>query len=362
VIVDARFRPYVRPLACLLLVVALLSLPMAQAGQDVMILLDSSYSMREPIEGGMTKMQVAKKVILEVVQKAPKDTRIGLRIYGNDSNGFTACRATKLMVPMGYNTQGAIANALLSVKPTGATPISYAIRTSLRDDFIGATLNAPAQSKQIVLVSDGMETCSVDPCDMAVQLVRTGIDVKINVVGFGLQEYDAEKQLKCVALSTFGKYYDAKTAAELSDGLGKAIGVQKDVSGRVLIRPTSPGSSTYPVQPGQPTGNSSLPPSLDPLAPGQCCGGGSPASASSSMGLPAVPPDALPNSTPTVLTPESALRPEPSTKPPPKPGTKTTTTGLQTQTVTKIPVKKATPPKVAPKPIARSQPKVPVPR
>jgi hypothetical protein len=350
------------------LVVALLSLPKAHAGQDVMILLDSSYSMREPIEGGMTKMQVAKKVILEVIQKAPQDTRIGLRIYGNDSNGFTACRATKLMVPMGYNTQGAIANALLSVKPTGATPISYAIRTSLRDDFIGATINAPAQAKQIVLVSDGMETCSVDPCDMAVQLVRTGIDVKINVVGFGLQEYDAEKQLKCVALSTFGKYYDAKTAAELSDGLGKALGVQKDVSGRVLIRPTSPGSSTYPAQPGPPADNSSLPTSLDPLAPGQCCGGVSPASASSATGLPAVPSDALPNATPTVLTPESALRPES----PPKPGTKTTTTGLQTQAVTKIPVKKATPPKTVPKPITRSQPqtarpkatqaKVPVPR
>ncbi|HEY9744757.1 MAG TPA: VWA domain-containing protein [Oculatellaceae cyanobacterium] len=207
----------------------------AQEGpENIMILLDSSYSMSEPI-GGHTredKMTAAKRTVLEVLRNVPPTTRVGLRVYGNSSNQFTACSATTQLVPLGVNNRHQIAAQLIGVRPTGATPISYSITRSLDEDFRGVT-----GKKTIILISDGMETCGEDPCDVAVRMQRLGANVKISVVGLGLQDYAATKQLRCVALATKGQFYSANTAAELANSLSRAMAVETKVQGTIL--PTS---------------------------------------------------------------------------------------------------------------------------
>lgn len=210
--------------------------------ENVLIILDASYSMGERLPGGESKMAAAKRVILDVLKNMPANKRVGLRIYGQSANAITACRATQLLVPLGMNNRHVLSSRLLSVRPTGATPISHAIRTSLAEDFY----TTPGK-KTILLISDGMETCDADPCDTAVEMIRRGIDVKINVVGFGLRDYGAAvKQMKCVAMSTFGKYYNADTAAELAKGIRESLGAHTEVQGQILTPNPTVQSSPKP--------------------------------------------------------------------------------------------------------------------
>ncbi len=216
--------------------------------EQVLIILDASYSMTEPltpgVKNGESKMSVAKRTILQVLNRVPPSTNLGLRVYGarTDSAAF-ACRDSYLAVPIGANQRYRISSALSSIQPKGATPISHSLIEATEDDF----LNRPGK-KTIILVSDGIETCGQDPCSVAVNMQRRGIDVKISVVGFGLHDLAAMNQLKCIALSTFGQFHLANTAAQLADQLGRTIDASTEVQGRILLPPrqTAPNNSPPP--------------------------------------------------------------------------------------------------------------------
>ncbi|MFH0702228.1 MAG: VWA domain-containing protein [bacterium] len=198
--------------------------------EKILIILDSSYSMTEKINGER-KIDIARKAINEVLRKLPQNVWVGLRVYGHSSSffGINDCKASELKVPIGPNNQYLISNELLKIKPVGWTPISYSIRQAVEHDF-----NGLAGKKRIILVSDGMETCDGSPCDYAVSLVRNKIDLKIDVIGFDLSDYTVINQLKCTALATKGKFYTANTSAELSDSLSKSLSVSKEVEGKIL--------------------------------------------------------------------------------------------------------------------------------
>lgn len=210
----------------------------AQDGREnVMILLDSSYSMGESINGrgSGSKMIAAKTTVLDVLKTVSPNMRVGLRVYGNNANQISACRASNVLVPLGENNRNLISAKLLGVRPTGATPISYSVQRSLDEDFRNVS-----GKKLIILISDGIETCGEDPCNLAVRLQQMGANVKINVVGLGLQDYDAVKQLRCVALATKGNYYTANTAAELANSLSNALAVETRVQATIMVPKQQP--------------------------------------------------------------------------------------------------------------------------
>lgn len=219
--------------------------------EHVLIILDASYSMMEPLNRHTreAKISVAKRTILQVLNAVPNHVNIGLRVYGADtSNRMFACKDSRLIVPIAPNQRYRIASALMDIHPTGATPISYSILEAVHRDFI----NLPGK-KSVILVSDGMETCGQDPCSVVVGMQRHGVDVKINVVGFGLHDVAAANQLKCIALSTFGEFHQANTAAQLADQLGRNLHAQTEVQGRVVLPPRQPQPKEAPEKPLQET-------------------------------------------------------------------------------------------------------------
>lgn len=214
----------------------------AQGNQDIgpeniLLILDASESMKENIEPGVSKMVAAKRVILQTIQKVPPQNPIGLRVYGTETHN--ACRSSRLVVPIAPNNRFKIASSLTKIHPTGMTPISYALQAALASDF----MNLPGR-KSIILVSDGLETCGADPCDVAVNMVRNRADVKINVIGYGLKNLDGIKQLKCVALATKAKFVNATTSAELANGLDNLVGARKEVQAQIIL----PGQQPRPIQ------------------------------------------------------------------------------------------------------------------
>jgi Ca-activated chloride channel family protein len=218
---------------------------------NVMIILDGSDSMADAIDrSGESKMAAAKRTVLDVLRTVSPATRVGLRIYGNSASPFNACHATSVLVPLGENNRNLIASKMIGIQPTGMTPISYTIMRSLNEDF-----QAVSGPRTIILISDGIETCGEDPCHVAVRMQQMGINVKINVIGLGLQDYDADKQLRCVALGTKGQFYTANTAAELANSLNKAMAAQTKVQGTILtpitpsMAPRSPAPLPMQAQP-----------------------------------------------------------------------------------------------------------------
>ncbi|WP_394277217.1 VWA domain-containing protein [Luteococcus sp.] len=183
-------------------------------GGTMMLVLDSSGSMKEPAQGGMTKIDAAKKSLTSLVGGLPVDTGVGLRVFGatvENQGDAGACTDSQLVVPAGTGNRAALRAAVSTYTPYGETPIGFALTEAAKD--LG-----DKGKRSIVLVSDGVATCEPDPCEAAKQVAAQGVDVTIDVVGMSVDE-QARKQLQCIATAGKGKYYDVKNSDQLSTAL-----------------------------------------------------------------------------------------------------------------------------------------------
>ncbi|MDD3150405.1 MAG: VWA domain-containing protein [Candidatus Gastranaerophilales bacterium] len=201
-----------------------------QSQENVLIILDSSYSMSEKVFGEK-KIEIAKRAITDVINEISPSTPIGLRIYGHKTGflGFSACSASELKVPIAPYSKYAVKNELSKIKPVGETPITYSLKQAVEQDFTG--ING---KKRIVLVSDGKENCDISPCDFIIEQKKRGMDFTIDVIGYDLGDEDAKNQLKCVALTTKGQFYTANNEKALTKSLKKSLKSSTEVEGKIL--------------------------------------------------------------------------------------------------------------------------------
>ncbi|GAA5061100.1 Ca-activated chloride channel family protein [Thermocatellispora tengchongensis] len=185
---------------------------------QVLILLDTSGSMKEDDGTGTSRIAAARRAIGKVVDAAPDDARIGLRSYGG------GCRDTDLRIPIGPLDRAAVKERVAALRPRGDTPIAYALRKAAGDfqDKAGGGVEGE-EERTILLVSDGEETCGGDPVAVAEELRRRGVEVRtrIDVIGFRVDER-ARAQLKQIAKKGGGRYVDAQNGAELAGRLRRA--------------------------------------------------------------------------------------------------------------------------------------------
>lgn len=203
--------------------------PQSSETENIIIILDASGSMDETI-GDERKIDIAKKTILKVLSQVPDNVAVGLRVYGGE-NFFLpskACRCSNLKVPVSLNSQSQVSMALNQTRPVGATPITYSLKQAVNYDLAGKK-----GTRRIILLSDGEENCDESPCEYAVNLVRSGCDIKMDAIAFSTDTM-ADNQLKCVALSTHGKFYRADTEASLMNSLMDSFKIQTDVQGTIV--------------------------------------------------------------------------------------------------------------------------------
>ena len=72
--------------------------------------------------------------------------------------------------------------------------------------------------------------------DFVIELMKYREDISIDVIALAVGDQESNNQLKCVALVTSGKFYNANTAAELKDSLQDSLKLQKDVQGVILTK------------------------------------------------------------------------------------------------------------------------------
>jgi hypothetical protein len=181
---------------------------------DFAIILDCSGSMRERTKDGPSKMEAAKEVVTRLIHDIPNGLGLTFLVYGHDAG--LKCRAVKVVRPLGELDDAAKAELkhfIARLQPVGHTPIELALRTAGRE---------LAKSKglcELVLITDGMETCHGDPARAAEELAQTlNLRSGVNIVGFDVQPEEREA-VKKIARAGKGKYYDAQTAKDLAEGL-----------------------------------------------------------------------------------------------------------------------------------------------
>jgi len=183
----------------------------------VEIVVDASRSMWGQIDG-VSKMEIAKATLEDVSNWLPSDLDLALRAYGNTSASENSdCADSSLLVPFGEMNREPIRHAIAGLKPTGQTPIAYALNQAARD------FGSSRSDRAIVLVSDGIESCGGDPIEAAYALREQGIVV--HLIGFGLgsaADVDAAS-LRAVANASGGRYVTASNAEELRAALAETV-------------------------------------------------------------------------------------------------------------------------------------------
>ncbi len=206
-----RFIVFKKCLFTAVVVATAVVMPMkAQAETNLLVILDGSNSMWGQIDG-KSKMETAQKTLGKLMSDLPADTKLGFMAYGHTKE--KDCNDVELLSAIGKDKPEMINTLIHTIQPKGKTPIANALKKS-KEAFKGHE----GQHNNILLVSDGIESCDGDPCAVAKELKEAGLDVSAHVIGFGVTKEEG-KQLTCIAENTGGKYFDAANANAFNDAI-----------------------------------------------------------------------------------------------------------------------------------------------
>ncbi len=186
---------------------------LAQGAPRTILVLDGSGSMWGQIDG-VNKIVIAREVMVELLATLPPEQELGLMSYGHRRKGD--CSDIELMIEPGTDRM-AIARAVQAISPKGKTPLSAAVIQAAE------ALRYTEEVATVILVSDGIETCNLDPCAVGRELEAAGVNFTAHVIGFDVADPAALAQLQCLAQETGGLFRTAANAEELADALDVVV-------------------------------------------------------------------------------------------------------------------------------------------
>ena len=205
-----------KQLALILCAIAFILPLKAQQDQNsspIIFIYDASGSMWGQMQG-KTKMEIATEVLSNSVNELSENQKIGLVAYGHRQKGD--CKDVEFLVDLNNQSKDKITSSLKKIKPLGMTPLAYSAT-----QVIGNLRNLKEKAT-IILITDGIESCDGNICDVVTAAKTEGINFKLHIVGFGLKD-DETAQLKCAAKAGEGNYYDAADANGLSNVMNEAV-------------------------------------------------------------------------------------------------------------------------------------------
>jgi|GEM_PF-1432921 len=194
---------------------------------NVMIILDASGSMWGQV-GGKPKIQIAREVLKDLVPEFGTNIHLGLTAYGHRRKGD--CEDIEILIPIGPNNADAIIKKVNTINPKGKTPLSEATRRAAE------ALKYKEERAIVLLISDGIETCNLDPCEVGAKLAMNGIDFITHVISFDVKKED-QTGLRCLAENTGGLFLNASNASELRGALLKTVEKVKEAPEPILEEP-----------------------------------------------------------------------------------------------------------------------------
>lgn len=180
----------------------------------ILFLLDGSGSMLAPW-GPTLRINAAKRFLTDIVDslKVNDNLELALRVYGHQFHRrYQRCDDSKLEVGFGKENHQRIIQKLNQIDPKGVTPIAYSLDQAAND--------FPEEENVrniIILITDGLESCEGDPCEVSLELQKRGIFLKPFIIGLGMDKNAIEK------FNCMGQYFDATNLSEFRSALESAI-------------------------------------------------------------------------------------------------------------------------------------------
>ncbi len=189
----------------------------AQPTNRILFIFDDSYSMYAPWNSNI-KIEVAKKIMGEFLDslKTIPNLELALRCYGHQTfiKPTRDCKDTKLEIPFASANSNAlkIKQRIQKLEPLGTTPIAYSLGESAADF-------TPCSNCRniIILITDGIEECGGNPCEVSAALQKKGIFLRPFVIGVGLDVKFAD------VFGCMGKFYDVSNEANFKDVLNLVL-------------------------------------------------------------------------------------------------------------------------------------------
>ncbi len=180
------------------------------------LILDASGSMLKR-QGDRRRIDIAKAVLKDLITETiPAGTPFALRVFGHKE--VDSCR-TDLEVPLGplVAVDATASISGIEAMNLARTPIAQSLALIAQD------LAAANGAKMIVLITDGEETCDGDPTAEIERLKATGVDVRINIVGFAIDDDALKKTFRYWAESGDGDFFEAADGEALSRSVKAAV-------------------------------------------------------------------------------------------------------------------------------------------
>jgi Mg-chelatase subunit ChlD len=179
---------------------------------NVEIILDASGSMLQRI-GSQRRIDMAKQTLTKLASGTiPPGTPFALRVLGREVD---SCQ-TDLEIPLAPLDAGAVAAKISRVesKNNARTPLGASLDKVMED------LRAAKGERLVILLTDGDETCGGNPATAIEKLTKAG--VRVNIVGFAIDDPKLHATLRHWADVAGGHYYEAKDAGSLDLAMTQA--------------------------------------------------------------------------------------------------------------------------------------------
>ncbi|ASP33859.1 VWA domain-containing protein [Labrenzia sp. VG12] len=212
----------------------------AETAPRTTLVLDASGSMWGQIDG-VAKITIAKEVVGDLIRRLPDEMEVGLTVYGHRRKGD--CNDIETLFAPAAHQKSDIVSSVNGISPKGKTPLSAAVLKAAE------ALRYTEEKASVILISDGEETCSLDPCAVARDLEQAGIDFAVHTVGFDVSDAETRRQLQCLAAETGGTFHSAHDAASLAKALN-SIAEEKPAPERVHLDAPASAPAGAPVSVG----------------------------------------------------------------------------------------------------------------
>lgn len=191
---------------------------------------NADESQRLTADDPNSRIAVAKAGLIDFIENSMlTGTPASLRIFG-DRQGDFQCQ-TNLTVAYGTLNKTDMIEGLRGAQPAFNANTTIARSLELApDDLAGSAPN----NRNIVLITDGDETCGGDPEAVITTLANQGFNISVNIIGFSINDDALKNKLEGWAKAGNGEFFDASDSASLVTSLQSAFAVRyivRDVDG-----------------------------------------------------------------------------------------------------------------------------------
>ena len=204
----------------------------------VALALDASGSMLRLL-GAKRRIDAARDALTALVtDRLAPGTPLSLRAFGDDAPGSCTSRLRVPLAPLDPRT---LAAAIGSIEPiNGAkTPIAATLKATAED------LSTALGPRVVVLATDGEETCGGDPKAEIAALRASGMDVRVNIVGFAIEDPALAATFRDWAETGGGRFFPAADEGELARPWPRRRGRDS----RSLAQPARPSPRGWSADP-----------------------------------------------------------------------------------------------------------------